>query len=534
MLKLLIFCWFTLYAALINGKELHPCTCLRLSLYDSFGNGWGKSSYLVMRVLDGPTLVSEENFTLTCFELSYEVCLSVDIGENSELIYSFVVEWNNESAAVEGSEMLWSVQPLVNSTWGSTYYGSYNTSMIFAYYQIDQQFKLNSSVHLILTPAQPITPSSSSTSCIKINTPIMHIPNTTIQSLLSTWWFISNADSGVIVASGSWGTSISPCLPDGVYRIRVTGALDVYSDEFIWSFCDIIDGVAQQEYTFLVNATSLSTCTPLYYAGVRNICEDTRITISPPTLAPSLSPSDTPTTCPSLQPSPTPSLTPIRSPPSETSEWSISLSSSYPISPFLYANETIDTVGDWTSCINTNPPSCSLRSAIDYCAFHFAFDNCTVVLEEEGYYEMVYGTLDLSSYYGTLIISGSNATTNITFVDFSPDPFIYNAGVLIMKYATLVHLTHVSFLSSMGGIAGSVYLESVSQFICTDCIWEESFSRTNGGAFSVLNAGTVALLRNEFYSNYAQNQGGAIYISECFSVTIQSSSFYSNSVSYST
>ena len=86
---------------------------------------------------------------------------------------------------------------------------------------------------------------------------------------ISNEWGSDLLYQGTLCASGSSGDACDfRFIPDGIFKWRVTGALDEYSDAVAWRFCDTVGG-ASNELLFKIGPTG---CKPLALLGLSNVC----------------------------------------------------------------------------------------------------------------------------------------------------------------------------------------------------------------------------------------------------------------------
>lgn len=245
--------------------EFVEADCLVLSLEDQFGDGWG-DAYLVVTKPNGTTnLLQPRCDTTNPFRFRFCPRTSNDIG-----VYNFgiVVGVNTTNSW----EILWRVY---NENTGKWVVGNRETSLDYRWDAINRRFisvsnKKNLPANVTCTncPARPTdkpslrrrlkydyethhpthTPAPTIDTDESVNWRIFKLIGTDSEQWFQddhrgAFYYISDSKSRQLITSGTLcnpNLVVQECwldLPDGVYNIRVGGALLAHSSSLTWSYC---------------------------------------------------------------------------------------------------------------------------------------------------------------------------------------------------------------------------------------------------------------------------------------------------------
>jgi hypothetical protein len=262
-------------------------TCLLVRAYDTFGDGWGQNvtlSVKIIQILSDKSL-SIETVSLDCFD-SFDSCLAPPPRNESESI-QYLLELSTGGNDTDnglvsfGWEIFWSVQYVQQGIPTDIIYGHEGSIAVIEFNYNQSQFSLVYGYELSVTDKiLPIT-YPSSLPCKELSL-LLTGSSFGIRSNQTNWYLTEKRDRSKVLAYGLNFTEINTtiCLPDGSYIFRMTGALDLFSQEIQWTLCNLT-GAAQSEYQIdLVEGV----CMPVVLSNVDEICSFT------PTAAPSQEP----------------------------------------------------------------------------------------------------------------------------------------------------------------------------------------------------------------------------------------------------
>jgi len=330
-------------------------TCLYLSTYDLFGDGWQNEAVLSFDVLmsGGSELWKKSgNMSMTCQSSYVSGCLSPTSqhadGTFNLSLHSIMGSESNGMVS-HSWEMLWSVQVVSGDDWGDVYYGGIGSELYFMYHADTDSYELlrgeglltnESGVNVPLSSESSVSgsghvsdcamielvkyghsSSSSSSSSSLLSSP--YSSSSSSSSMMGVGWYIMDVSSmyEVVAYNSSWLSSTAwsvsdvavgdvdrMCLRDGSYVLRVTGGMDDISVNVSWSFCNVVGNKQDELYFDMVDGE----CIRGRFGDVSAVCSDS-LTVPPsqvPTSEPSSEPSGQPTSLPSCVPSSVPTSEP--------------------------------------------------------------------------------------------------------------------------------------------------------------------------------------------------------------------------------
>ena len=122
-------------------------TCLYVTLWDSFGDGWqnGTMLHYWAEIQDSDTNVVSKSVDCECPMMAG--CIHPSELNIDQLFHMTVVATDAEGAAYvpeDAWEVQWTVQVVEGGVWKEKYYGGYNSSFVFAYDRVSESYSLSS------------------------------------------------------------------------------------------------------------------------------------------------------------------------------------------------------------------------------------------------------------------------------------------------------------------------------------------------------------------------------------------------------
>ncbi len=251
-----------------------PQTCLHITIYDLFGDGWSKNNVLNLHATIDDTISSNSTISLSCLTPGVFGCLDVSNVANFAT-YTFTFDTFNDNEY--SWEVLWSIQFVENNEFKNIFYGTSNTDMIISYDASTTTYELIES-HNIIYDEWSTTIQEQTSDCKNVTISTYGSSSDGIsETYIGASWVISDADTYTKVYSynTNWGTDLehgnsnNVCLSDGSYIFRVLGAQSSYDLATVeWSFC----GEIGDQYNELRFDIKDGICTPIMLSTVEDIC----------------------------------------------------------------------------------------------------------------------------------------------------------------------------------------------------------------------------------------------------------------------
>ena len=273
-------------------------TCLYVTLWDSFGDGWvnGSTFYYWAQIRGEDTNVVNETLDCGCPVMAGYIHpseLNVD-----QLFHMTVVALDSEGVAYVPEyawEVHWTVQVVEDGVWKEKYYGGYNSSFVFEYDRASESYSLESWSNLWTFPEHcndcvETAAKGDAFSYSEYLSDVVQRSNSSVGDFgvsgapdyLTTAWYITDTSKTVLHAysepfCGGDQPSVVPtslysvapsstsypslvptlnydavcgaCLADGEYIFRATGACDSLGEGVSWNFCGV-RGNIQKEFHF--------------------------------------------------------------------------------------------------------------------------------------------------------------------------------------------------------------------------------------------------------------------------------------------
>eukprot|EP00607_Mallomonas_marina_P009853 CAMPEP_0182419618 /NCGR_PEP_ID=MMETSP1167-20130531/4030_1 /TAXON_ID=2988 /ORGANISM="Mallomonas Sp, Strain CCMP3275" /LENGTH=463 /DNA_ID=CAMNT_0024594629 /DNA_START=101 /DNA_END=1493 /DNA_ORIENTATION=- len=270
----------SLYPTYISNKnQSGHKRCIKLSLYDTFGDGWDHVKLLVY-----PSRDSQNHmwYAPSCGQNSLikKFCFDDSINSDGDYVILKVVGFQPDHEW----EIKWVAQ---NEYDHKSYTGTYDTSMIFLYNQKFMSDPVKSSVSLEKAVNLYTEPSCQSCVSYTNKAPNRATAQEPVFSGHSMSWYnedgtganfyISDTNGDTLLYSGTLCNHFQPTCPvslsNGIYEWRVSGALNRNKEYIRWSFCGL-SGTALNSFKFEIKDW---ICTPVgEIEDVDDICERER------------------------------------------------------------------------------------------------------------------------------------------------------------------------------------------------------------------------------------------------------------------
>ncbi|CAE7527248.1 unnamed protein product, partial [Symbiodinium microadriaticum] len=283
-------------------------TCLYITIYDQFGDGWGNDTQLHYwsRIGDVDTAMVSSGLNCSCSMKAgclYPSDLTVAADEHVQLTVMTFDDHGDVVLPPYFWEIHWTVQIVDNGVWKEKYYGGYNTTMVFRYDDSESQYKLEwadglwanliecADAECVSSRGAPSAPLFFSSMVGDVTGPTSTTTNSTSDPYLATSWFIADKHNPLALygfgmpscnpsiggTAETFASSCILCLPDGEYSYRSTGAYDEQAVSLLSTFCGV-ETAPQHELHFVVEN---SECIPLAVREVSEICYPSLVTPDP-------------------------------------------------------------------------------------------------------------------------------------------------------------------------------------------------------------------------------------------------------------